>query len=225
LAPSIHGIASVIYYNGKLTKETQQEMEKILPIRDWKKFYYPYSSDSYFFRSKQDFIKDLSQYSTGGVMKMYFTTFLDNPYLIIKDRLSGTDLVWDVSQPKEAFNGRFALSISDNVFGFKQSNSSLKEQIIHLLDISIEKADALIWRAGLYNILLFFLIILIKHRKRNLLILLPIVGNYISLMMAMLHQDFRYVYSIPLVFGFIWLMVVSNALSFPDIKTFTKVQQ
>jgi hypothetical protein len=224
LSAPIHGIASVIYYKGDLDPDTRKEMEKILPTQMWLNHYYPYSCDPYLFRSTPTFMADLSKLPTKRAMKMYIKTFIHNPYLIIRDRLTGTDLLWDVSQPKKAFNFMYAAQLDKNKYGFRQTDSELKDDIEGYLSYS-KNADEVLWRAGLYNILIFFLIILVWHKKRNILVFLPLLGNYISLMIAMTHQDFRYVYSIPFMFGFIWLLLVSDAFSSPLYKTITKNQQ
>jgi hypothetical protein len=213
LAP-IHGIASVMYYNGKLTKETTQEMEKVMPDSVWVSNYDPYSIDTYAYFSNAPFFKNLAKIPTVTGIKMYARTWIDNPYLVTRDRLDGTELLWNVSRAKRSFNYAIHPRIDKNDMGFKQSDNGMKRFLLKILEFSETQAELVLERPGVFNILtLLLLLLFIKQRRSYGLIFLPLIASNLSLMLSMAHQSFRYVYYVPLLFGFLWLLALSSSIS------------
>lgn len=82
------------------------------------------------------------------------------------------------------------------------------------VEFTINKADFLLWRAGLHNILMPLLLAgFLKQGKKHLLIFIPLIGCNLSLAISMTYQAFRYVYYIPVLFGFIWLLYLTAAIA------------
>jgi hypothetical protein len=212
--PLMHGMASVMYYNGDLANETRAEMEKLLPAEKWKSLYNPYSADGYIYETGTPFIEDLSKVPTSKVVGLYAKTFIDNPFLITKDRLSGCELLWNVNQGEGSSNYAWEPFIEENDLGFKQNENGLHKVLMGMLKFAGRALDPLSRRSGIYNI--FFLLIflyLLRQRKMYWLILLPLFASNISLLLSMTFQTFRYVYYIPLLFGVIWLLSVSGVIT------------
>jgi hypothetical protein len=215
LAPPVHGIASVIYYNGTLSPETMQQMEKLLPVEVWKSHYSPWSADAYLFETNTPFISNLSQVPTSKVIGMYANTFIHNPFLIVKDRLCGAELLWNVNQAEGSSNYSVLPMIEENDLGLQQHDNFLKKALTGFMQFAGRALDPVSRRAGIYNILLFFLFAyIIKQRKSYYLIFLAVTGSNLSLILSMTFQSLRYVYYVPLLFGFIWLLIVSNVISY-----------
>jgi hypothetical protein len=211
LTTPVHGIAAVIFYGGKLSDHTRQEMLKILPDSSWKSLYYPYSADNYLFWSKTPFIDNLSQWSTSKGIGLYLDALKTSPSIVLKDRLYGTELLWNVSQGEGSFNFVYDTEIYENPYGLKQRKNPLKKYVAHFLEFAAKNGNSLFFRAGIYNLMFLLLcLLLIKRHKKMLLIFLPLTGANLSLALAMAHQDFRYVYYVPLTFGFVWLFAISN---------------
>ncbi|WEK37596.1 MAG: hypothetical protein P0Y53_08785 [Candidatus Pseudobacter hemicellulosilyticus] len=205
IAP-MHGIAAVIHHNGQLAPETIREMDMLLPIAEWKKHYYAYSADYYLYHLDPPVIQTLTKTNTGKMMSMYTNTFLNNPYLVTGDRLNGLELLWNVSRANNSFTHAYHPAIDENVFGLRQSDTGLRRILIKFLDFSMEKAAPLLWRSGFFNVLFLLLLFTIfRQNRRSCLVFLPMAGTTLTLLVAMAHQDFRYVYYIPLLFGFLLL--------------------
>lgn len=226
LTAPLHGIAGTRFYGGFLTKETKQEMEKIVPDSTWMTFYNPYSADEYLFFTKKPFIENLSKVPSSKVIDLYVTTFIHNPYLVIRDRLCGTDVVWNVTEATRSFNYKYHPAIDINNLGLKQNDNSLKKGLKWILEASEKVADPLLWRAGIYNFLILFLLFLfLTYRKWYLLIFIPLIASDLSLMLFMTYQSFRYIYYVPMTFGFVWLLSISNFLSADNIQKAIKNSQ
>ena len=203
-----------------------QEMEKILPLAKWKELYSPYSADAYLFNSNTPFLDDLSKVNPIEFLKMYGNSFLKNPFLLTRERLAGTELLWNVSQPANSFNYNYHPKIDQNELGLSQRDNTLKKNLLWILDITSKKADVLLWRAGIYNVLILTLLLLFVRRGRKyLLLFIPVLSCNLSLLISVTHQSYRYVYYVPLLFGFIWFLYLSNIIRQPELKTPTNTNQ
>jgi hypothetical protein len=220
LVAPIDGIAAVLYHNGSLSEETRQEMYKILPDSTWRSHYRPFSADEYLFFTNMPFVENLSKLSTSQVLHLYLNTLAKNPYLVIRDRLNGSEIVWNVLEANGSFNYRYCHVIDPNTFGIHSPDSLIKKVLEHLLELSVKIADPFLWRAGIFNFLTVLLLLsMMKQRKWFLLLFIPVIGTNISLLLSMTLQNFRYVYYVPLIFGFIWLLSISTIMAREKTKT------
>jgi hypothetical protein len=211
LAAPVHGIASVIFYNRPLPPATMQEMQKLLPVEVWKSNYTPYSADEYLYGTDTPFIENLSKVPTARVVNLYTNTFLQHPFLIVKDRLCGAEQLWNVFQGQGSSNYSYQPLIEENELGFKHSENALKKGLMGILNFAGRAADPVVRRAGIYNILLMLLLLYVAGKRKSYwLIFLPLIGANVSLLLSMTFQSFRYVYYVPLLFGFIWLFAISK---------------
>jgi len=211
LVAPVHGIAAVRYYGGELSPETKQEMEKIMADSVWVNYYNPFSADEYIYFSKVPFIDNLAKVPTSKVVSLYANAFLRNPFLITRDRLCGAELVWNVFPADGAYNYKYHTQVDENNFGLASSDNLLKSILIFCLKGSERVADPFLWRSGVYNILVLLLLFLfLKHRKWYSFIFIPVLGSNLGLLFSMTIQNFRYVYFVPTIFGFLWLLYISN---------------
>ena len=209
-APLAHGIGSVIYHDGELSKETRMEMEKLLPDSMWKSQYNPYSTDEYLFYTTPDFVSKLSDIPTTKILSHYTSTFIRNPFLITKDRLSSSELLWNVFQAEGASNYSYEPFIEPNDLGIEHHENGLHKGLMGLIKFAGGALDPISRRCGIFNILLLLLLLfMFKQRKITLLVFLPLIGANMSLLLSMTYQSYRYVYYIPLLFVMLWLLAVS----------------
>ncbi|WP_177193682.1 hypothetical protein [Niastella yeongjuensis] len=219
----VHGMAAVKHFEGDFTPEANKFMLDLLPDSIWKNHFDPYSADYYLFWTGTDFLRNLSDIPTSKVLHEYASTFVRNPFIMSKARLNGSELLWDVTMAQGSFNYIYYTNIDSNKAGLKQHpNPILKPVLNHYLEYTEKHFQPVLWRPGIYNILLAILLLsLFSMRKRYLLIFLPLIGTNFSLIVAMTHQSFRYVYYVPLIFGFIWLLAISKIISPAKIKNNT----
>ena len=200
LVAPIHGVASVIHKGGDLSPETQDFMKELMPFEDWEKLYTPYSANSYMFDNKFDVVNKLSKEDTVEIIKLYISTFFRNPSIVLYDRLTGINLMWDITQPETvyAYNYRFSNEVLDNNFGIQREGNLLTRLMdsILLLSYKIKLSDIVIWRGGIYTLVCLILLYYTIAKKAwgDFLIMVPFLGNILSLLLSMSSQDYRYVY-------------------------------
>ena len=217
LTAPMHGMGSVLYYDKPLSAEAMQEMQKVLPLTVWKENYTPYSADPYLEvngNTDSSFVNKLSQIPTGTVMRLYGSTFAQYPFLIMKDRLCGAELLWNTFQGEGASNYSSEPGLVENEFGFKHSENGLKKVLMGLIKFAGRAIDPISRRVGIFNIILALLFLnAIRSRKNYWIIFLPLVATNGFLLISMTYQAYRYVYYIPLLVGFMWLFSVSRFIT------------
>ncbi|WNS42738.1 DUF6020 family protein [Paenibacillus sp. MMS20-IR301] len=210
----VHGIASVIYHDGDLSSITSNFMEDIMPLEEWKRLYTPYSADPYIFDNQYEYINKLSQKSTKEILSMYLSTLVKNPMVVISDRLAGLNLIWDVTQPADAYNNKYSNGVYENDMGLVRHPNSLTSFFTAILDRASQNdmLNIIFWRGGLYMILFLLLIYYCFIRKMNnmYLVFLPLVANVLSLSVSMAWQDYRYIYFEFFIFFFLLGFIIYN---------------
>ncbi|HUP13123.1 MAG TPA: hypothetical protein VM187_12940, partial [Niastella sp.] len=211
--PLMHGMAAVMVHNGNLSNEARAEMGKILPEARWKELYNPYSADEYLYSSNTPFIENLSTVPTSKVMSLYLKTFVDNPFLIIRDRLSGCELLWNINQGNGPATYSWEPYLAENDLGLKQTENGLHKALMGMLKFAGRALDPLTRRLGIYNVfLLLIFLYMFKQRKISWLIFLPLLATNVSLMLGMTFPALRYGYYLPLLLGLLWLLAVSGVV-------------
>lgn len=210
LAP-IHGMAAVMHHTGDLPPAVQQKMQAIMPAQEWQTKFADYSVTWYLFGTNRVLINNLSRTPTSEVLHMYTTTLCKHPYYIIRERLNGTDYVWNITKPANAANLKYITGLKTNDLGLQQrGNSLLRTFLDKYRSFSEGIFNILAWRVGIYTIfLLLSIFFLLKtHPKRYLLVFMPWFGCTLSLIPAMIDQEYRYVYFVFVLFGFLWLTLL-----------------
>lgn len=231
-------VASCINKGLPLSGETEEIMESVIPLDEWAKYYDQYQGhDRYIWDRGEDaeFITD--HIDAKMAFTAYFDALLKYPDVVIKDRLDGMDLMWNIRQPYGSFNFRsfdriYLMPGSDfffNVDGFDEIGyyeyarpSALASFYRSFTEKAVNSAaDMLLWRTGAYLVLgLVMLLFAVKNAMGRLLwAMIPLAGNIISLMLLLYHQSFRYVYALqPLILGLALALVFSREV----IRTETK---
>jgi hypothetical protein len=206
----IHGIARVILHDGVVSNDTKYYMERIMPYNAWKDLYTTYSANSYMFSNPYDLINKSSSDSTVDIMRMYLDTFAKNPGTILFDRLLGVDLTWDIYQPEKGYNYRYSNEVIENDLHIVRRENIFTNIFSFLLKGTtyVNIIDSFMWRGGIYTVLLMLLgyYLGVLKKSKSILILIPFVGNLLSLILSMSSQDYRYVY---FEFFIIWFIILA----------------
>lgn len=204
----VHGIASIVHNQKTINNDTKAFLEEIMPINAWEKLYNDYTTSKFTFGNEYPFVENLSKYNTPFILKLYIKNFLEYPDLIIKERLLMTQLLWSVKPTTASPNYRYEnKGIADNKFGIKQYDNPLRQfinNVIKRTEIN-PLLDLLLWRTGIYLVIILYLsyYLYFHTTKKNLLILLPLYSNIVSLILSLKSQNYRYVYFIFVLFFFI----------------------
>ena len=163
---------------------------------------------------------------------IYLVALANYPDIVIKDRLDGMNLLWDVTQPDESFNTDY----SDHAFiepdvglvmpGVEEGEAYRNPSLIarayrwaaafHFPGESLtgQLHNMLLWRSGAWLILLCVIMLYwIRRRLSDLwLCAAPLLGNLLAMALALCHQSFRYVYFVqPLTLCLLLLTVLFDA--------------
>lgn len=210
-------VGSCVNKDLPLSDEANEILEKVMPLESWGKYYARFSGhDRYVWWQEDGTIADFTLISTKEAFQVYFEALSKYPDVIIKDRLDGMNLMWDVTQPDESFNFR-SLDYVENMSGIEKSfdmekltadsattyrhHSVISDLYREAFTIKTDNPfDILLWRTGAYIIALLCLILFwCKNRIRSLFWgFIPIAGNIAGLILVLYHQSFRYVYAIQL---------------------------
>lgn len=171
------------------------------------------------------------QLSIGDVFSLYFEALLRYPATVIKDRLDGMNLLWDVTQPDESFNTDYTdhsfikpevgLTVPGAETDEAYRNPSLIARAYRWASafrfpgekLADQLHNMLLWRSGAWLILLCALMLYwLKRRLTGLwLCAAPLLGNLLAMVLVLCHQSFRYVYFVqPLVLFLLLLTVLAD---------------
>lgn len=206
-------VGSCINKDLPLSEETISIMEEVLPAEDWAQYYSRYQGhDVYYWGRPEGCVPyDTSSITAKQAFAAYFDALLKYPDVVIKDRLDGMDIMWDVVQPQDSFNAKsfnLIASYSEELpFGDLTKSGSKLYAIVKMLadtyysakEVPINSVlDMLLWRTGAY--LIGFLVLMLFWWKNHLCRLLwaavPMLGNVAASLLVLYHQSFRYVYFI-----------------------------
>ena len=205
----IHGIAYGIYMDEDLPVEVMSYMDEFFPIELLKEKYYAYSANTYMFDSeavKFGTMDKLRNSNIPEVIGLYLKTFVKNPYFLIKDRLYGTDTLWNVFSGEGSYQYIYDFNIPQNKLGISRFINNLQIIFSQYADFGMLLAPV-VYRVGLcLDILLIVFYLVVKKKRYHLfLVSLPLVLNVVSLMLSMAWQDFRYVWFVQLIVPFLVL--------------------
>lgn len=215
----LSAVGSCVNKDLPLSEETNRTLESVIPLEQWGDYYSRYvGHDTYYWGRGDVGIAnpfDPSHISRREAFSIYFEALSKYPDIVVKDRLDGMDILWDVCQPSDSFNVKsFDLiyaGYSDDVGKYISSHSLVREGDNYynrsFLAETYRKTlytevnnvfDMLIWRTGAYIILFLVLGIFWWGNRMNNLFwaAVPLLGNIIGLALVLFHQSFRYVYPI-----------------------------
>lgn len=210
--------ASCINKELPLSEESSAIMESVLPLEQWGTYYNRYSGHDPYYWHRGDLADeypfDPTRITAGEAFTVYLEALRKYPDVVIKDRLDGADLLWDVRQPIDSFNtkGFFDVTLSAEnhlesyfdlskiEYGVPYRNPSpLAEAYRDTVNTSIDSIwDILLWRSGIYLILLMILALFWWKNQMKIFLwaAVPLLGEIAGLSLVMYHQSFRYVHAI-----------------------------
>lgn len=210
--------ASCINKDLPLSEESSAIMESVLPLEQWGTYYNRYAGHDPYYWGRGDlaieYPFDPTQITAREAFSVYLEVLCKYPDVVIKDRLDGADLLWDVRQPTDSFNTKgfldVTLSVENNLesyfdlskieYGVPYRNPSpLSEAYRTTVNTSIDTIwDILLWRSGIYLILLMILVLFWWKNQIKIFLwtAVPLLGEITGLLLVMYHQSFRYVHAI-----------------------------
>ena len=207
-------VASCINKDLPLSEKSEQIMEKALPLEDWGEYYSRFvGHDPYYWdRPAGSAPYKISDITARDAFTVYLEALRKYPDVVIKDRLDGTDILWDVVQPPDSFNARsfsFVSPFPENMLPLDTSRLDRLDDGSYIKTAVPAKAyysaantpinsaaDMLLWRTGAYLITFWVLLLFWSKNRMGRLwwAALPMLANAAGSMLVLYHQSFRYVY-------------------------------
>ena len=199
-----------------LSEESEQIMEKALPLEDWGEYYSRFvGHDPYYWGRPEGSVPYTpTEVTTPDILRVYGEALCKYPDVILKDRIDGCDILWDVAEPEDSFNAKsFCLvydrdwmaqyvdmadyyDADDGVLRDYRQNFFTKAYLRLTGTPRNSVVDILLWRTGAY--LIAFWVLLLFWRKNGMQrfrsAAVPFLGNLIISVLYVYHQSFRYVY-------------------------------
>ena len=226
----------LIYMNdGTLSKESTEIVERYATHDLYVDYFDPYNGDTYSFNNKfrqyQSSLGKKATISTGELIKVYAELLRNHPMEVIKERLDGSDLLWNMSMPKNSFNHRlgYGVWLPANMTDEEYSELSSfipeinKEQDDYVSNNFIAKAyiyagercadiyllDNLFYRGGIWiSFFLIGFIFMLNHKKSLWISTLPILGTTATWIVLMAFPVSRYIWYLPVCVYFFLIAIL-----------------
>ncbi len=205
--PMLTALGSIVHNNLPIEEEAVLLMESTtVTLDEYKEYYSRFNGDAYIYGIPNK-SWNRSNLNMSEVLKVY----LD---VIIKDRLDGTEILWNITQAQGSFNYKYDIGVW-STDGTMVSNSNMVVKILRYYGAAFEKVlllNVLFWRSGIYIVFLMILLLFcyIKKIYKSMVFLIPCLGNLISLLLSLYHQSYRYIYFMPISVIIYVLIVLVN---------------
>lgn len=214
--PLIHGISYVITQDEEVDPDLYHYLtQNVLTKNELIRCYDQYNIDLLLHYND----KNIRYYNIDKkeVIQGYIKQFLITPISLIKDRLFGTDLIWNNSECDRKMVYKYQIKYDE--FGTNYSKKSIpKARYKRLFSNSInqilifishnEILNLLFFRGGLYlDFIIFLFGYAIMKKKKGSLFLFPFFINLVTLFIAVAHQEYRYICFMPFI-SFIYYLLI-----------------
>ena len=208
-------VGSCVNKDLPLSEEADAILEKALPLEDWRDYYARYYGHDYYYyqRPAGSVPYTPTEVTTPEILRVYGEALCKYPDVILKDRIDGCDVLWDVVQPEDGYTAKsfcFIYSFDElgqyvNIEDYRDDSGNLlpyKQSFFTKAYLRLTGTprnsvlDILLWRTGAY--LIAFWVLLLFWRKNGMrrfcIAAVPLIGNLIISVLYVYHQSFRYVY-------------------------------
>ena len=208
-------VGSCVNKDLPLSEEADAILEKALPLEDWRDYYARYYGHDYYYyqRPAGSVPYTPTEVTTPEILRVYGEALCKYPDVILKDRIDGCDVLWDVVQPEDGYTAKsfcFIYSFDElgqyvNIEDYRDDSGNLlpyKQNFFTKAYLQLtgtprnSVVDILLWRTGAY--LIAFWVLLLFWRKNGMQrfrsAAVPFLGNLIISVLYVYHQSFRYVY-------------------------------
>lgn len=211
----LHGFNKLIIEDKKsIDKDFYNYLLDKVPLIEWGNIYDKYDIDLMLHYSNS-YIRNMS-IDNKLLFDNYLNQLFKTPIPILKDRLYGSNLVWQLTDiDVDVYKYTILYDMFSTNYGetigikYKEGNiyKLINKTLIVIADNEI--LNLLFFRGGFYFIILNIVLLyfLIEKEHMRLLTLAPIILNSITLFISLHHQEYRYVWYMELV-GLLFLLLM-----------------
>lgn len=209
--PLVAPIGMALQQNIDLPNDIFEVAEKVLPVEEWISRYDSYNTDPLTWGSPYPHYSSLT---LSEAFYTYLKMLTHYPDIVIRDRLDGMDLIWNI----RGDNYRYPLGIPEDIEfrGNHIIGQKVEEEIKHfsesLLFLSDSNAvlDMFVWKNGIYVFLLMVTLAMVLKNEKAWLIwaILPSVAILLTYVLVIAWQMYFYIWFFPLAVLF-WFIICS----------------
>ena len=208
---AVKGLGALVYYDADINEDDKEVINSIINLEDFKKYYNPYSIDSYSINDT-GMNQGIEKVGLPKIYELYIKYFFIRPDIIIRDRLDGGNLLWSYQTPDDGFNYKYEIGITypewiENFDGFERNdgnkyvpNNNILSDIIKTYQEktgTIIVSDIIFWRCGFLLSILALLVYYVIWKKMVVIpALFPTLISILFWALLMNHQDYRYIWFI-----------------------------
>lgn len=190
-----------------LPQETLDVMKRALPLSYCVSAYDAHNSDAITFHQKST----LTNVTLGEYLRIFLDTFKRYPQVVLKDLLDQSELVWSVTQCRRGYNWRYqdggydlaygpqpdAYALYEN--GAPYTDNAMHDALLSLAQASRGGTDFVLWRCGLYIILLAAVAIVLwgNHARSLLWCMMPVLALAAGTFPMIRFQIYQYIWFFP----------------------------
>ena len=213
IRPLIAPIGSAIKQDIPLPDDIMETAERILPSEEWAKRYDPFNSDPVTWGEPRP---QYSNVTLKEAFSTYFKMLALYPDVVVRDRLDGMNLIWDIKagmwRCPTGLEGDVSFKDAKLADGlFENVMKKVRNLATALYEISTEEKifDIFVWKNGIY---LYFLLVttLFLYKKKRACLLWAVLPSFFILLTYVLviaWQMYFYIWFFPL--SVVLLMIVS----------------
>lgn len=221
IATILHGFDYLItYHPEKLDSDTLKYLTSIISENDYKLYYDKYNIDLLLHYNNDDTDKKVRNLKIDKkkLIKFYIKQFFKSPIYLMKDRLYGTDIIWNVIEDDKINELNYQTLYDEFGTSYKNDNIRIKNNsktITNVLQFISDNwlLNIIFFRMGIYIDILIVLINyqIISRKKKPLICIAPLIITLLTLFIAMHYQTVRYLYMLPgIIIIFSLVVIYSN---------------
>lgn len=207
IATMLHGFDYLItYHPEELDDDTLKYLTSIISENDYKLYYDKYNIDLLLHYNNDNDDKKVRnlKINKNKLIGRYIKQFFKSPIYLIKDRLYGTDIIWNVIEDDKINELNYQTLYDEFGTNYKNENIKVRNNskiITNILQFISSNwlLNIIFFRMGIY---IDFLIVLINYqvinkKKKTLVYVVPLIITLLTLFIAMHYQTVRYLYMLP----------------------------
>ncbi len=187
--------AGIVAGDGDISEDEKAELETIVPLEAWKKYYNPYINDPLMNVPEYRVLDNIAAHK-GALIRTTLSLALKNPKLALKTEARITTITWQILPQGPATITSAKNKLDD--YGLQIESSPSYEMIWSAHDVTKNNKLLAVFcvREGVYLLIALFLLLLTLLRKRTKawLCFMPVLLNVASMWISIPAQDYRYVY-------------------------------
>lgn len=219
-ASVIKNFIGTMYYDGDLSEEAHNKIEKLNTDEDFLTAYSTFNIDNIYFavdNGVNNWWPIINKYEFSEIVPLYIENIVKNPGVFLRDKLDGMNILWSIPLPIEDFIFTAYEGIASNISSEEQkiilsqsktkytssveyNNLSGNLRLKYFREIinfsNSNNLLPILWKSGILLLVLFIAIYYaIINKKREIWAMtMPIIAYTLSWCISLNHPSFRYVY-------------------------------